>query len=560
MKKGQVDVVWRGLNAAAVTRYAGQVTQNADKLTADGFTMTDLHRTAGQGAGLVAGLEAALRQGTPAGDRRGSARRPDAPVDHSRRHPGAHFGVPGRRQGDPEGHLEEPDPTHPLLRLDRAGCSGPGRSDPQPAGGHRRDERSGPTRRCRRRHRPRRLQGLDLDRAGLAAAVRRGTVAGVGGESGLPGRPSTARPPSQGRRTRCWPRSSVRPPRISPCCRSARATSTRSWPRARSWRRRRSGRAGSWGSSGWEAPDDRRPRAVRCPPGPLEVGERVTLSDPKGRRHSIVLAAGAMFHTSKGGIAHDELIGGPEGVVVTSTGGRRISGDASAAGELHGDHAARGRGGLPQGRRPDSDGRRHLPRCAGARGGRRLGCADLRAAAGDRTDRAALLVRAARRLRRHRPAQRDHLLRCASTRPGSCGSATWWSRSAPSSPTTVRSTGRCSTCSLRGSASTAVAGVLEPGGVICCYVATTPQLSQTVETIRAHGGFTEPESTESIVRPWHVEGLAVRPGHGSDRTHRVPGHDPPAGARRGGSGPQAPPGTRRLWRELHGSEAGPRVG
>jgi tRNA (adenine57-N1/adenine58-N1)-methyltransferase len=61
----------------------------------------------------------------------------------------------------------------------------------------------------------------------------------------------------------------------------------------------------------------------------------------------------------------------------------------------------------------------------------------------------------------------------------------------------------------------AVAGVLEPGGVICCYVATTPQLSQVVEKLRAHGGFTEPEPTESIVRPWHVEGLAVRPGHGS---------------------------------------------
>jgi peptide/nickel transport system substrate-binding protein len=41
MKKGQVDVVWRGLDAAAVTRYSGQVAQNADKLTADGFAMND---------------------------------------------------------------------------------------------------------------------------------------------------------------------------------------------------------------------------------------------------------------------------------------------------------------------------------------------------------------------------------------------------------------------------------------------------------------------------------------------------------------------------------------
>src|SRR3954447_6028296 len=55
--------------------------------------------------------------------------------------------------------------------------------------------------------------------------------------------------------------------------------------------------------------------------GPLEPGDRVTLSDPKGRRHSIVLAAGAQFHTAKGAISHDELIGGPEGVVVTSSGG-----------------------------------------------------------------------------------------------------------------------------------------------------------------------------------------------------------------------------------------------
>ncbi len=40
MKKGRVDVVWRGLNAAAITRYAGQIQQNADDLTADGFAMT----------------------------------------------------------------------------------------------------------------------------------------------------------------------------------------------------------------------------------------------------------------------------------------------------------------------------------------------------------------------------------------------------------------------------------------------------------------------------------------------------------------------------------------
>jgi tRNA (adenine57-N1/adenine58-N1)-methyltransferase len=58
-----------------------------------------------------------------------------------------------------------------------------------------------------------------------------------------------------------------------------------------------------------------------------------------------------------------------------------------------------------------------------------------------------------------------------------------------------------------------VAAALTPGGLVCAYVATTTQLSRTVETIRAHGGFTEPRPWETLVRDWHVEGLAVRPGH-----------------------------------------------
>jgi tRNA (adenine57-N1/adenine58-N1)-methyltransferase catalytic subunit len=59
----------------------------------------------------------------------------------------------------------------------------------------------------------------------------------------------------------------------------------------------------------------------------------------------------------------------------------------------------------------------------------------------------------------------------------------------------------------------AVASVLAPGGLACCYVATTTQLSRTVEALRGHGAFDEPGAWESLIRPWHVEGLAVRPGH-----------------------------------------------
>ncbi len=59
----------------------------------------------------------------------------------------------------------------------------------------------------------------------------------------------------------------------------------------------------------------------------------------------------------------------------------------------------------------------------------------------------------------------------------------------------------------------AVAAVLVPGGLVCCYVATATQLSRTVETLRGHGGFGEPAAWENLVRGWHVEGLAVRPDH-----------------------------------------------
>ena len=59
----------------------------------------------------------------------------------------------------------------------------------------------------------------------------------------------------------------------------------------------------------------------------------------------------------------------------------------------------------------------------------------------------------------------------------------------------------------------AVSAALVPGGLVCAYVATTTQLSNVVEALRAHGTFTEPQSWESMVRGWHVEGLAVRPEH-----------------------------------------------
>lgn len=59
----------------------------------------------------------------------------------------------------------------------------------------------------------------------------------------------------------------------------------------------------------------------------------------------------------------------------------------------------------------------------------------------------------------------------------------------------------------------ASAEVLAPGGLIIIYVATVTQLSRVAEELKAHSGFTEPEAFETLVRPWHLQGLAVRPEH-----------------------------------------------
>ena len=101
----------------------------------------------------------------------------------------------------------------------------------------------------------------------------------------------------------------------------------------------RAGRRGSeaepasWSLMG--AAYDRAPTTPRHPPrrvcwqaeqlcrrtGPFAVGDRVQLTDAKGRHYTMVLAPGGEFHTHRGAIAHDTVIGLPEGSVVKSTNG-----------------------------------------------------------------------------------------------------------------------------------------------------------------------------------------------------------------------------------------------
>ena len=89
------------------------------------------------------------------------------------------------------------------------------------------------------------------------------------------------------------------------------------------------------------------------------------------------------------------------------------------------------------------------------------------------------------------------------------------------------------------------------GGLICCYVATTTQLSRTVEALRAHGSFAEPAAWESMLRGWHVDGLAVRP------EHRMVGHTGfLVTARRLADGVTAPPRRRRPSKGAHADDRG----
>ena len=93
------------------------------------------------------------------------------------------------------------------------------------------------------------------------------------------------------------------------------------------------------------------------------------------------------------------------------------------------------------------------------------------------------------------------------------------------------------------------ATALTGGGLICCYVATTTQLSRVVEELRAHGGFFEPAAWESLARGWHVDGLAVRPDH------RMIGHTGfLVTARRLAEGVTAPPRRRRPAKGAHPEE------
>jgi len=282
---------------------------------------------------------------------------------------------------------------------------------------------------------------------------------------------------------------------------------------------------------------------IRHPRGPFAAGDQVQLTDTKGRQHRLILVPGKSFHTHRGALAHDDLIGKPEGSLVTSAGGTAYV----AFRPLLADYAlAMDRGAAvvyPKdaaqiiGLADIFPGARVVE--AGAGSGA-LSCWLLRAIGETgqltsferRPDFAAIAVANVERyfggphpawqlvigdLAAAGLADRDRVVLDML--------APWEHISAS-------------------------AAMLVPGGLLCCYVATTTQLARTVTVMREQGNYAEPAAWETLQRGWHVDGLAVRP------EHRMVGH---TGflitARRLADGVTAPPRRRRPSKGAEAAEA-----
>jgi tRNA (adenine57-N1/adenine58-N1)-methyltransferase catalytic subunit len=59
----------------------------------------------------------------------------------------------------------------------------------------------------------------------------------------------------------------------------------------------------------------------------------------------------------------------------------------------------------------------------------------------------------------------------------------------------------------------AAAEALPPGAIVIGYMPTVPQVMRFDAALWADGRFTDVRTTETLVRPWDVDGLAVRPAH-----------------------------------------------
>ena len=240
--------------------------------------------------------------------------------------------------------------------------------------------------------------------------------------------------------------------------------------------------------------------------GPFVVGDRVQLTATKGRKYTVVLVEGAEFFTHHGAVRHDDLIGAPEGSIVTSTKDSHYL----ALRPLLTDYVLS----MPRGAQViypkdaaqivhDGDifpGARVLE--AGAGSGA-LTCSLLRAVGPTgrvisyevRDDHAVHAQRNVETFFGGRPENWDLVIADVVDYAGDQVDRVVLDMLAP------------------WEVLDAVKRALIPGGVLIVYVATVTQLSRIVEALREQQCWTEPRSWETLQRGWDVVGLSVRPQH-----------------------------------------------
>ncbi|MGH3928753.1 MAG: tRNA (adenine-N1)-methyltransferase [Pseudonocardiaceae bacterium] len=243
------------------------------------------------------------------------------------------------------------------------------------------------------------------------------------------------------------------------------------------------------------------------PSGPFQPGDRVQLTDPKGRKHTVLLEPGAQYHTHRGALAHDDLIGLSEGSIVISAAGTPYL----ALRPLLSDYVLS----MPRGAQvvypKDAaqilmwgdifPGARVLE--AGAGSGA-LTCSLLRAV-GERGSVISYEVRPD-----HAEHAAGNVERFFGARPPN-----WQLRVADLATHPAEQLVDRVVLDMVGpwEVLPTVSAALIAGGVLTAYLATTTQLSRITEALRETGCYTEPHAWETLLRPWHVVGLAVRPEH-----------------------------------------------
>ena len=239
--------------------------------------------------------------------------------------------------------------------------------------------------------------------------------------------------------------------------------------------------------------------------GRFVAGDRVQLTDQKGKIYSITITPGKEWHTHKGWIVHDDLIGLPEGSVVSTSAGLKFT----AFIPLLTDYVLS----MPRGATIV------YPKDAALI----VGFADifpgarvLEAGVGSGALTLSLLRAVGPTGSVHSVERREEFAANATSNIENYfgGRPANWSLAIGSVQEQefdhefdrvildMLAPWECVEMAAK---------VLRPGGVFMAYVATTTQLSATAEALKDDGHFTEPESFESMVRGWHHEGLAVRP-------------------------------------------------